>query len=96
MLDKAVLIHDQLIALKLAVCKSEEERESSRKTLEQITIKREKMIEEASRIDSRKFDKYEPLVEDLRLDKRSALLQSFLINVKRLVILYMAMFVIGK
>ena len=54
------------------------------------------MIEEASRIDSRKFDKYEPLVEDLRLDKRSALLQSFLINVKRLVILYMAMFVIGK
>ena len=57
---------------------------------------REKMIEEASRIDPSKFEKYEPLMEDLRLDKRSALLQSFLTNIKRLVILYMAMFVIGK
>lgn len=51
------------------------------------------MIEEASHIDASSFESYEPLLSDLSLDKRSALLGSTLINIRRLTMLYMAMFV---
>ena len=51
------------------------------------------MIEEASHIDAGSFKAYEPLISDVRLDKRSALLGNTLINVRRLTMLYMAMFV---
>ena len=45
----------------------------------------------ASTIDAQQFDKFEPLLADVRLDKHSALLGSFMINFRRITMLYMAM-----
>ena len=42
------------------------------------------------------FVKYAPLLEDLRLEKQSAVFGNALTIVRRLTMLYMAMFVIGR
>mmetsp|Transcript_20329 Transcript_20329/g.27489 ORF Transcript_20329/g.27489 Transcript_20329/m.27489 type:complete len:285 (-) Transcript_20329:765-1619(-) len=61
------------------------------KSLEQ----REKRIEEASRLAASSFLKYDPLVEDMKEGSQPALLSSLFLNVRRLTLLFMAMFVVG-
>ena len=55
--------------------------------------RREKRIEEASRISEGQFAKFEPLIEDIRTDNRAAMFGFFLINTRRVTMLMMAMYV---
>ena len=64
--------------------------------IEKTTLRREKVIEHASRMDANDFKKYAPLLEDLRLEKQGAVFGNALIIVRRLTMLYMAMFVLGR
>ena len=50
------------------------------------------LIKRASTINASQFEKYEPLVQDLRKDSKLAMFSSFYINIRRLSLLYMAMF----
>ena len=50
------------------------------------------LIRRASTINERQFEKYEPLVQDLRKDSKLAMFSSFYINIRRCTLLYMAMF----
>ena len=46
-------------------------------------------------INADQFEKYQPLIDEVRTDSRIALSNNFFINIRRLTMLYMAMFVIG-
>ena len=53
-------------------------------------------VEKSSKIDEGQFEKYEPLLDDIKTDNRAAMLGFLLINSRRLVMLFMAMFVEDK
>ena len=58
----------------------------------------EKQLEETTTsadIDADQFNKYQPLIDEVRSDSRIALSNNFFINIRRLTMLYMAMFVLG-
>ena len=57
---------------------------------------RERLVERARHFDERQFKKFEPLLENLQLHKRSATFGNALIIVRRITMLYMAMFIIGQ
>ena len=59
-------------------------------------ISLEKKIEDASRISQASFSKYEPLLENLRYDRRSAMYGFIIMNVRRITLLFMAMFLEGQ
>lgn len=54
-----------------------------------------KVIDIAKGIDKSDFEKYRPLYEDLRKDSQFALFYNLFIMIRRLTMLYMAMFIIG-
>jgi len=56
----------------------------------------EKVIEKAARIDRRMLRKYEPFIDEMRHDSLLAMLGTPLMNLRRLVLLLMAMFVVNK
>ena len=70
---------------------SKERLEQFKKILSDNMQRREKNIEGASRINKAQFKKYEPLFEDVRTYNRAAMFGFFLINLRRSVMLIMAM-----
>ena len=50
----------------------------------------------ASRIQTKQFSKYEPLVENLRKDSRVAMFNNAFTILRRVTLLYMAMFILNK
>ena len=56
----------------------------------------DRRIESASRISQAQFDKFMPLLLDLRLEKRGSILSIVIISFRRLILLFMAFFVIRK
>jgi len=54
---------------------------------------REERVEKASRIKTAQFEKYAPLIKDMRQDKCAAMSGFLVINLRRTTMLLMAMFV---
>ena len=75
---------------------SDAELEHAKIVLEKSTLNREKIVERASRMNKNDFDKYAPFLENLNLEKQSAYFGDTLIIVRRLTMLYMAMFVLNR
>ena len=75
---------------------SDAELEHAKIVLEKSTLNREKIVERASRMNKNDFDKYAPFLENLNLEKQSAYFSDTLIIVRRLTMLYMAMFVLNR
>ena len=53
-------------------------------------------MKKSKKIKEDKFLVYEPLVEDLRHNSQAAMFSNLMINIERLSLLYLAMFVIGR
>lgn len=73
---------------------------SSEKEVEEILRKRRmnsrKVIAQASSIKEGQFEKYSPLVEDLRHDSLVSMFSNIFITVRRLLMLYLAMFIVKQ
>ena len=57
------------------------------------TVDQDKLIKQAELVDENRLKKYEPLIADMRKDSRLALMNTFIITIRRLTLLYMAMFI---
>ena len=55
-------------------------------------LNRLELIKKGQKVNGRQFDKYLALIDELRTDKCGALLSNSLINMRRLIMLFMAMF----
>ena len=72
---------------------SKEKVEQVQQILSDSLERREKRVEQGSRLDEAQFKKFEPLVEDVRKDSRAAMFGFFLISTRRVTMLLMAMYV---
>lgn len=52
------------------------------------------MIKQSELVDEKQLKKYEPLIADVRKDSKLALSNHFFITIRRLTLLYMAMFIL--
>ena len=66
-----------------------------RSAIERLTIQREQVIERAARLKDSDFDRFAPLLEDLNLGKRYATLGIGLIFIRRISLLFLAMFALN-
>ena len=53
-------------------------------------------VEKASRIEKKQFEVYKPLIEEVRKDKPSAMYGFLLLNLRRLTMFFMAMYILKK
>lgn len=67
--------------------------EHHQKFLSEQNLHRLELIEKGQKVNGQQFDLYKPLVDELRTDRCGALLSNSLINTRRLILLFMAMFV---
>jgi len=65
------------------------------KVLKRVTKQRKRLVERASHINRKVFQKYAPLTKDLELEKRGATYGNSLVIFRRCTMLVMAMFVVG-
>ena len=63
--------------------------------LEKLRNERQKRLDIADSLDEGSYEKFQPLVQDIRLESRTAMFNFMLINVRRVTMLFMAMFVRG-
>jgi len=73
-----------------------ERKEEVRKVMKLIRMDSVALTEKASKIDEAQFEKFAPLVENMRPDSLLATFNNTFITVRRLLMLYMAMFIIGQ
>lgn len=87
-------IHDEILQNQTSL-KPETEKEVE----EILKLRREnssKLIKEASKIREDQFEKFSPLVEDLRKDSLVSMSNNMFITVRRLLMLYLAMFLLRQ
>ena len=53
-------------------------------------------MERACEIKGKEFVKFKPLYKSVRMESQAAILGNFMLNLRRLTMLFMAMFVIGQ
>lgn len=66
------------------------------KVLKKVTKERKKIVERASRLRQKDFEKFSPLLQDTCLYKDYATLGNLLLIVRRCTMLYMAMYVLKR
>ena len=73
----------------------EDRNEMNEEILEKLRKERQKRLDIADSLDEASYEKFLPLVQDIKLESRVAMLNFMLINVRRICMLFMAMFVRG-
>ena len=73
----------------------EDRNEMNEEILEKLRKERQKRLDIADSLDEASYEKFLPLVQDIRFESRVAMFNFMLINVRRICMLFMAMFVRG-
>ena len=88
-------VHHQIFVRQHSI-KGATDSEALSKKLKKFRSKNKQLIRKASTINEDQFNVFEPLVDELRKDSRLAMFGHLIITVRRLTLLYMAMFVLGQ
>ena len=86
--------HDELIVSDIRLKRNFSE-EELKVSFKERRKKNKIKIDDSVKIDESNFKDYMPLATDMRLNNKIALLSTFFLNLRRIVSLYLAMFIVG-